>query len=467
VSGLVDEALGYLNERGAVVMNVAFLQHAAGAALTLGRVEEAEARLAAYAPHIDSLPRLDSSAHVRLRCRLAWARGDDDLALDLAQRDVDVATRLGNPLNLGQAHIVATLALLRAKSASAAADYWRDVGVSRSATPMISAGAGLVDARLAIALGDTRGAIDASRKALRQSRDAGVLVPIAWPREDLCQVYGFALAHGIEPGFVAEVIARQQLATPVPADAPAAWPWPIRIRCLGGWQVDRAGQGVVERPAAPGPLQRALLMLLIARRGRPISPQRAAELLWPEADGDRAAQSLRSTLRRVRQGIPDADALRVTADGIALDPAVCWVDAWSLLRLTELGGPGAEGPDADALIAAAASGDGVFVGADYGWARGFFAELGQAARSAALAVASSANARGDHAHAASILEHGLALDDGDERLYRALMTTQAAAGELASVARTYERCLDVLRRGFEIAPSVETRSLYERLVAPG
>ena len=60
-------------------------------------------------------------------------------------------------------------------------------------------------------------------------------------------------------------------------------------------------------------------------------------------------------------------------------------------------------------------------------------------------------------------EHWIALGQSPEPAYRALMVAHAELGNQARVAAVYQRCVETLREHLEVAPSQETRALYERL----
>jgi len=70
----------------------------------------------------------------------------------------------------------------------------------------------------------------------------------------------------------------------------------------------------------------ALIRALAALGGRDVSEQRLADMLWPEAKGDAAVQSLAATLHRARK-LPDSDAAIARFDGrTGFAPRYCDVD---------------------------------------------------------------------------------------------------------------------------------------------
>jgi DNA-binding SARP family transcriptional activator len=140
-----------------------------------------------------------------------------------------------------------------------------------------------------------------------------------------------ALEHGIETAYVRSLIERNEL-TPDPAWRQSeAWPWPIRIYTLGRFSVVQQGAPL----RFTGKLQRRpleLLKALIALGGRDVSEARLADALWPEAEGDASAQSLATTLFRLRK-ILGEHAIRRQEGRVTLDPSYCWVDCWEFERI--------------------------------------------------------------------------------------------------------------------------------------
>jgi DNA-binding SARP family transcriptional activator len=104
---------------------------------------------------------------------------------------------------------------------------------------------------------------------------------------------------------------------------------PIVVTSLGQFALTIHGVGVrFSRKAPKKPLE--LLKLLIALGGREVSEAFACDVLWPDADGDQAVQALGTTLHRLRRLIGDGRAVQRHGGRLALDPSVCWVDAWAL-----------------------------------------------------------------------------------------------------------------------------------------
>lgn len=139
----------------------------------------------------------------------------------------------------------------------------------------------------------------------------------------LCAV---ALQRGIETDYVQALIRKWHLLPESSTDTPEAWPWSIRIQTLGGLSIEKDGNTLPLGGKLPKrPLQ--LLKLLITENGH-IAAGRAAELLWPELDGDNAVNNLKATANRLRK-LLGAEAVFQKDGAIRLNRQSCWVDSWT------------------------------------------------------------------------------------------------------------------------------------------
>jgi DNA-binding SARP family transcriptional activator len=136
-----------------------------------------------------------------------------------------------------------------------------------------------------------------------------------------------ALAHGIDSPFVEQIVRRYRL--PAPVDAPAVWPWPVRIRTLGTFAVDREdAPAQSSRKESRKPMD--LLKVLLALGGDHVPVDRLCASLWPEAAGDAARNSFDNTLHRLRKLLGDDRHLTLRAGGLSLNAATCWTDLSAL-----------------------------------------------------------------------------------------------------------------------------------------
>ena len=139
------------------------------------------------------------------------------------------------------------------------------------------------------------------------------------------EVCGAALELNVDAPFANKVIAARALACP--DIGIASWPWPLRVRTLGGFTIERDGVPLRFARKAPKRLL-DLLRLITALGGRQVDAARAAAMLWPDAQGDEARDALKTMLHRTRS-LLGAELLVVRDGQIAFDESLTWVDTWA------------------------------------------------------------------------------------------------------------------------------------------
>ncbi|MBL8489683.1 MAG: winged helix-turn-helix domain-containing protein, partial [Rhodocyclaceae bacterium] len=138
-----------------------------------------------------------------------------------------------------------------------------------------------------------------------------------------------ALENGIETDFVLGLVRKYAL--PPPASAGDTWPWPVVVRCFGGFEL-RVDGGPLPARGKSKHRQLDLLRLLASHAPTPLTVARVAEALWPDSEGDAAHHALETTLSRLRSTLPPG-LVRLEHGLLGLDPATCWSDTAELARL--------------------------------------------------------------------------------------------------------------------------------------
>ena len=277
------------------------------------------------------------------------------------------------------------------------------------------------------------------------------------------ELFATALRAGIEFDYVEETIRR--LGIRAPADAPAAWPWPVKVRTLGGFEIVCDGKRLDFGGKAPKkPL--ALLKCLIAFGGRNVPEYRMADALWPGEDADLAAKALDVTLFRLRKLLGQAQAVIASDDVLSLNANLFWTDVWAFEEAA-LGAAQCENENDDRLGEAMALYAGEFLPADTAsaWSlklrerlRGMFLRL----------VENSAKRLENRAQweaAIDCYERGLKADDLAEPFYQGLMRCYRALGRHTQAMSTYRKLRQVLSVVLGMAPSESTQALARNLQA--
>jgi DNA-binding SARP family transcriptional activator len=208
-----------------------------------------------------------------------------------------------------------------------------------------------------------------------------------------------------------------------------------------------------------GPTRPHAALVYVAVSGGFVRRAELADLLWPGLDDEHAYASLRQALQRLSRGaFADLLArdrmglwLACDCDVVGFRRAVAerrWGDAMEVHA-----GPlllGFELDDADEFSAWLAG------------ERGAVAEDWRRACRALLAEATREGRRGDALRYADQL---IRADPLDEQAVRDAMQAAAADGDSLGATRRYRELASLLRRECGVEPEVETRALFERLVA--
>ncbi|WP_137128347.1 winged helix-turn-helix domain-containing protein [Roseomonas sp. HF4] len=302
----------------------------------LGAVDGARARrhqeLAAAALSPDNAP--DRTAFEHHRGMLALLEDDRPTALRLMR--AAVASARGSGFRMRE-HIALIANALAAAHADAH-DEARDLLAEVFAHPFHAICrwhhwvAGCVAAYAALRRGDVPEALDHLRPAWRVARECGFRHgPMLFCCGDMmARLAALALEHGVEPEVAREVVLRNDLKAP--PEAGAAWPWALRIRTLGSFEI--------ERTDAPLPSSRKesrrlleLLRLLAAHGSTPLAQERVADALWPDSDGDAARNALDNALHRLRKMLGGDDRVLLRQGALQLSPQRCWTDVGALEAL--------------------------------------------------------------------------------------------------------------------------------------
>jgi DNA-binding SARP family transcriptional activator len=304
-------------------------------------------------------------------------------------------------------------------------------------------------------------------EALRRMREGGLVNFPGWCREFMARRLDRALILGIDVEFARGLIRRRKLQPPATAIGLETWPWVVRIRALGRFALERQGARLaVGEGAAARPL--ALLRALIALGGRDVEDAKIAELLWPEAEGDRAHRSLKVNVHRLRRMLGD-QCLNWSEGRLSLDSRHVWIDVWAMERVLGALEAALAAQSHDEISALAAKAlslcRGTLLRDDSNpWTLAARERL----RARFLRVVGGASeALIEHGKAGDALrccEKAIEIDPIGERFYQGLIRCHLELGQKADGLAAYGRCRDALARELQIAPSAKTEALRSALL---
>jgi ATP/maltotriose-dependent transcriptional regulator MalT len=186
--------------------------------------------------------------------------------------------------------------------------------------------------RLALEHGRQRPGLNALRRGLALGREYDYAHFLWWRPAAMARVCAQALEAGLEPDYARSLIKRRALVPEAPPLSVKGWPWAVRVRTLGGFELTRHEEPMVSHGKAQRrPLE--LLQALIAQGGERVAEERLTEALWPRIDGDSAHRSFTSTLHRLRKLLGEDRAVVLHEGKLTLDRRLCWVDVWAFEEL--------------------------------------------------------------------------------------------------------------------------------------
>ena len=330
----VSEGLRAAEETGNRLFDSILLQLGAVMSLNRGELARADEFLAAFERLAEAVPSVDRGAYYAVAAWRKFQAGEPQLALQLLRRALASSEERGTPYYIAVDNLGFGLLLHLCGNTSDAQMHLeraRQVGASIK-NPLIEYIYHLFSAYVALDLKQEDQGRDHLVSGMRLGRQHGYMHFFFFPPRIIARLCFMALEAGIETIYVRALIDRNEL-TPDPAWRQAeSWPWPIRIYTLGRFGVVKQGAALrFVGKAQKKPLE--LLKALIAFGGRDVSEATLADALWPEAEGDAAAQALRTTLFRLRKLIGE-DVIRRQDSRLTLDPTFCWVDCWAFERLS-------------------------------------------------------------------------------------------------------------------------------------
>lgn len=267
-------------------------------------------------------------------------------------------------------------------------------------------------------------------------------------------------------------LARESMATSL-GDKPSDL---IRVRCFGGFEVERQGSLVRDWRRNKA---RTLLKILIDRR-HPVSREVMVELLWPDVEARAAGNNLRVTLHALRQalgpqpggGAEDSDCVLLEGGSLLINPRVSlWVDVDEFTSRFLLGcqlerdgrylEATAEFEHAEKLYR-----DDYLVEDLYeDWTQARREELKDQYLLIVTKLADHCIERRDFVGCILRCHKILQRDACREDAYQRLMYAYALLGRPSQALHWYEVCVSTLRRELDLGPSEHTIRLHGQVLA--
>jgi len=328
----------------------------------------------------------------------------------------------------------------------------------------------LVASEAAFSCGETERGLSFLKEAVAHERDLGRVHHGFWWDRSLAENCIQALSQNKEVSFIQQLIRSHGL---IPGTAPLHldnWEWPIRIYTLGRFSISHYGEPLSFTPkASKRPLE--LLKVLIAHGGRQVSQETLIETLWPDSEGDAAAQSLYTTTHRLRKLVSEHGI--VMQDGrLSIDARYIWVDNLAFLRIA--------GRLQDLLVMSEQADQeeinkmgtqlyqlykGDFMGK--GEVNATYVPMQERLHLRFLKLTEMLGhywqQQGDLEKSIACFENTLEIDPVAEELYQGLMQTYCQSGRTADAVSLFQRCRKNLATQLGVSPSKATVDIYQTI----
>lgn len=326
----VDRGLALAEASGVHVRDFFLLTQGIFCALSQEDLPRAEAYLQRLARTERGHRRLDVMVHHFFRSWYCLSSGDAYTALAHAQAAWPLAEALGSSFH--KVIVLSALAPARLHAgdvAGAQQAYRAQLALAKGCDNLpFTYIAFCAGAEIALMTGDHAGLKKQVERILTVKQHGGFHSDCGWRTPMRAQWLAFALDQGVLPEVARQWIREKRIAPP--PGRVGEWPAPVHIEALHGLTVRIEGQAP-EASAKPAAKLRELLGILVAMR-HGAAQRDLCDWLWPQADGDKAAASLKASVHRLR-GWLGADAVLVR-DGLVVLNAQrvqcdlwCWLDA--------------------------------------------------------------------------------------------------------------------------------------------
>jgi DNA-binding SARP family transcriptional activator len=234
--------------------------------------------------------------------------------------------------------------------------------------------------------------------------------------------------------------------------------YPVQIYALGRFEIVLEGMPLRFISKTPRKVLAVLQGLICAGR-RGARPGILHDALWPESDAMLARRALNTSVYRLRRLLRRKDAITLNDAGIALEPTLCWVDAWAFEQGLS------ERIDPAGVRSVLRLYGGMFLNdSDHPLAYETRERLRRKFVQAVLRLGQAHERSGELSSAVTLYESALDVDCTSEDVHCGLMRCLAKEGNPAAVGAAYLRCRTMLWRHFATRPSPVTEHIYRAVV---
>lgn len=303
--------------------------------------------------------------------------------------------------------------------------------------------------------------------AMNIVKERGIKVMAFFTPEESVQILTKALEANFETEHIKDLAIVHEYVPTEPMPWVESWPWPVKIRTLGSFELHIKGARVeFPRKVKQKPIE--LLKILLAAGGGEVSEERVSDILWPDADGDDSKSNFFTTLHRVRQLLDNDNAVRYNESMLSLDYRYCWVDTAafehhikkSLITLNQ--GTLEAGLTVTEKICSLYKGH--FLANDKSpWIVPLRERLTSKFTQLLEKIGKLYEDLNQTERAIEVYSTGIESDNLAETFYQRLMCCYAKAGKTTEALKTYNRCKRALSTHLNVRPSEKTEKIKKSI----
>jgi len=468
----ISDGLEISRNTGIHILDHMFLVHGIMSALSASDRETAKKLLEKMASSLHRFKPWDTCFYHYLRTREGLLRGDFKQASLHIEMAMKFSMDVGSPLSLFMCHLVKCHVMHQMGKDREAAEHlthtFHLANLIKSKNAKFYAL--LAKALFALDQEEEESCLLPLREALAIGREGKYFDTYIDQPSSMIRICARALEAGIEVEYVQELIRRRNLVSEKPPFHLDNWPWPLKIYTLGRFELIKDGKPIrFSRKAQQKPL--SMLKALIAFGSRNVREDQISDALWPEADGDIAYDSFKTTLHRLRKLVGYEKAIQLHEGRLTLDEKFCWVDIWAFEHLLEE----AEAKRNEGFIESAIQltekaieiYKGTFLGkeSEQPWMVSLHERLRSKFLESVEKLGRYWQESGKWWKALGCYIRGLEIDDLAEEFYQGLMACYLNLGQKAKALSVYNRCKRILSSTLGIEPSPKTVAIYRSLLS--
>jgi DNA-binding SARP family transcriptional activator len=310
---------------------------------------------------------------------------------------------------------------------------------------------------------DPAGASEILQRAFARARKYRITAISGWRPELMARLCQLALKRDIETEYVRHLIRSREIAPPQGALTADSWPWPVRIRTFGCFELYIDGKHI-DCASKTQRRQLELLKAILSLGGERVATTQLLAVLWPDTEADTAFHAFESTLHRLRK-LVGKESILLKSGFISINRYRVWVDALSFDE-HRIGAAEQQSIEDTGNIVALYRG-GYLDGDDAPWVLARREHLANQAIRLTEALAKHHLRLGGEAEARHVLERGISRAPISEPLYRLLIETLIRQQEYAEAMLVFRRCQERLMYELDLQPSPATLELRERIATAG